>query len=283
MKTEDVTLEDSDVELETVMVTPSRRPLMGIVWIVLIASLTAGGLFWTIPSMPSVVESTPEEVEDVFIEPVKLQPVGIPSVQPVSETAVIEDSTELIGDSNEVVEAIVTNPEPEPVVVQRTRQQSTPKTNVITEPKEPKESDTQASEPKVSEPQALKREVVQSEKPASQNIAKDVATPTQPVETMVEEPIEPVEPVEAVTPEEVEPEPPANGIVKSIGDAAVLRLKKMVKSSVEEGNTLLVSMTYTLLLRAFQSFNCKNLLWFPDRPTLLNAMLCLLHANINKG
>lgn len=208
LQRESVELENPDVELEVVMDVPSRRPWMGIVWIALIGILTAGGLFWTIPSIPSVAEIPQATIETVATEPVALLPIQTPTVEVMPEIVQVQDEV--------IEEAIVAEPEPESPV-ERPVVQETPKKRVTTQ-----------SETRTPESTKPKSQVVESQKPVRKTVVKE--KPVQTIEQKVEEPIESIEPVETVEPmvveEPVAPEPPANGVVKVIGDAAVIRLKK---------------------------------------------------------
>ena len=198
-------IKDPDVELEIVMDVPSRRPWMGLVWIAVIGILTGGGLFWTVPSMPTVKVLPQEDIEDGFVEPVTLGSIPTPTVEVVPDIETVDVPTETIE------EPIVA--QPEPVVIQRPIQEVSPKKSVPNRPESPR-----------SEPSKPNRTGAQSEKLSPKKAVKE--KPRQSVEAKVEKPIEPVEVVEPVVEEPVVPEPPANGIVKVIGDAAVIRLKK---------------------------------------------------------
>ena len=94
IESEVVAVDEVDLSLE--MEVPSRRPLMGLLWIGGVGLLTIVGLYWTIPDVPAYPED--ESIQDGEADSLSMEsdkPIAIVAISPDIETTSDTENTEI--------------------------------------------------------------------------------------------------------------------------------------------------------------------------------------------
>ena len=211
------------LDLAEEMDTPSRRPLIGLLWIGVVGVLTVLGLYWTVPNIPSYPEDSVEvskqmdETSQVVVEaiPILNEPVTDTVTPPVESSSMEEDVAE-----------------PEEAVISQ-RPNSTVKSSKRSVKQAPRQSTTVKKNPKVdAKPVSKQTKPVEPIPPsvAEKPPVKEELPEPEVVENTEDATAEPTtEPVTESTEPEVEipPEPKVTtGTVKVNGDHVNIRFER---------------------------------------------------------
>ena len=225
---EDV-VEVEKVSLAEEMDIPSRRPWMGVLWIGIVGVLTGGGLYWTMPNIPSFAETSlgdiDKDLEAQTEKAIAFEAVPIPSrANDLQKSEGGKDNDNENAATAKVTNAVVTPTAP--VMTQPTSTNATkPSNRTVANPVSKLNQQTKRPSNNVQSPSKSEEKVLSQPRavPSQNTETNPVVNSTAPqdVEKSDDVSVETIESVKAI-----ESPKPQTGTVSVTGEVKTVRLEK---------------------------------------------------------